>query len=82
MLYVALTRTSKHEYVNFCDLNEKVKPYKGYMYRYSYNNVSYIGSTTDIKNRQEEHKTNNNNKFGRAIQKMVIIILSLKYHRQ
>ena len=28
---------------------------------------SYIGSTDDIKKRQEEHKTNSTNKFGRAI---------------
>ena len=39
----------------------------GYIYRYSYNGKSYIGSTTDIKKRQEEHKQNNTNKFGRAI---------------
>ena len=68
MLYVALTRTSKHEYVNFCDI-ELLKPYVGYIYRYSYNGKSYIGSTTDIKRRKEDHKTNTTNKFGRAIQR-------------
>ena len=54
MLYVSLTRTSKQEFVNFCDF-ECVKPYIGYVYRYSYNNISYIGSTTNIKERKEEH---------------------------
>ena len=44
-----------------------MKPYTGYIYRYSYNNISYIGCTTDVKKRQEEHKSNSTNKFGRAI---------------
>ena len=37
------------------------------MYRYSYNNVSYIGCTTDINKRQEDHKENKTNKVGRAV---------------
>eukprot|EP00971_Amphidinium_carterae_P038987 766372-Amphidinium_carterae.1 len=41
MLYVALTRTSKKEYVNVCK-KEIYKPYVGYIYRYSYNDMSYI----------------------------------------
>lgn len=68
MLYVALTRTSKKEYVNFCEIS-LLKPYVGYIYRYSYNGKSYIGSTTDVKRRKEDHKTNTTNKFGRAIQR-------------
>ena len=36
MLYVALTRTSKKEYVNFCGI-DLLKPYTGYVYRYSIN---------------------------------------------
>ena len=67
MLYVALTRTSKKEFVNFCDI-EVLKPYVGFVYRYTHNGRSYIGSTTDVKKRREEHKTNRTNKFGRAIQ--------------
>ena len=55
MFYVCLTRTSKQEYVSFCDI-QCLKPYTGYIYRYSYNNVSYIGCTTDIEKRKEEHK--------------------------
>ena len=47
MLYVALTRTSKEEYVNFCDIKIN-RPRTGYIYRYSYNNKSYIGCTTNI----------------------------------
>ena len=35
MLYVCLTRTSKQEYVNFCDI-ECHKPYTGNIYKYSY----------------------------------------------
>ena len=45
-----------------------MKPYTGYIYRCSYNNVSYIGCTTDIENRKEEHKENKTNKFGRALE--------------
>ena len=66
MLYVCLTRTSKQEYVNFCDI-ECLKPYTGYIYRYSFNGISYIGCTTDINKRKEEHNNNKTNKFGRAI---------------
>jgi len=32
MMYVALTRTSKKEYVKFCEIN-LLKPYVGYIYR-------------------------------------------------
>jgi hypothetical protein len=67
MLYVCLTRARKKEYVNFCDIN-LLKPYTGYIYRYTYNGKCYIGSTNNIKDRKEEHKQNNTNKFGRAIQ--------------
>ena len=69
MLYVSLTRTSKQEFVNFCDFNG-VKPYTGYIYRYSYSGKSYVGSTTNIKERKEEHKHNKTNKFGRAIERI------------
>ena len=69
MLYVALTRTSKEEYVNFCDIKIN-RPRTGYIYRYSYNNKSYIGCTTDIEKRKEDHKTNATYKFGRAIQEI------------
>ena len=68
MLYVALTRTSKEEYVNFCEI-DLLKPYVGYIYRYSHNGKSYTGSTVNIKRRKEDHKTNTTNKFGRAIQR-------------
>ena len=54
MLYVALTRTQKKEYVNFCNIG-LYRPYVGYIYRYSYNGKSYIGSTTNIK--QQERRT-------------------------
>ena len=66
MLYVSLTRTKQKEFVNFCDIS-LYKPYIGYIYKYSFMGKSYIGSTDDIKKRQEEHKTNSTNKFGRAI---------------
>ena len=36
---------------------------------YSYNGKAYIGSTSDIKKRKEDHKTNTTNKFGSAILK-------------
>ena len=66
MLYVALTRTSKKEYVNFSEIN-LLKPYVGHICRYSCNGKSHIGSTVDIKKREENHKTNTTNKFGRAL---------------
>ena len=67
MLYVCLTRTSKQEYIIFCDI-ECHKPYTGYIYKYSHNNVPYIGCTIDIGKRKEEHKNNNNtNTVGRAL---------------
>ena len=78
MLYVCLTRTRQRELVNFCDI-EILKPYTGYIYGYSHDGKSYIGSTNNIKNRKEEHKANgatkgeSTNKFGRAIQ-------SIGYH--
>ena len=67
MLYVALTRTSKEEYVNFCDIKVN-RPRTGYIYRCSYNNKSYIGCTTDVEKRKEDHQTNGTYKFGRAVQ--------------
>ena len=67
-LYVALTRPSKNEYVNVCEI-DWLKPYVGYIYRYSLNGKSYIGSTVDIKRQKEDHKTHATNKFGRAIRR-------------
>ena len=69
MLYVALTRTSKEEYVNFCDIKIN-RQRTGYIYRYSYNNKSHIGCTTNIEKRKEDHKTNATYKCGRAIQEI------------
>ena len=66
MLYVCLTRTSKQDYVNFCD-NEYHKLYTGYICRYSYNDVYFIGCTTDIKKRQQKHRDNKIYKLGRAL---------------
>ena len=67
MLYVALARATKKEYVNFCDI-EILKPYTGHIYKYTYNNKHYIGSTTNLDKRKEEHKLNKTGKFGTAIQ--------------
>ena len=69
MYYVALTRTSKEEYVNFCDIRIN-RPRTGYIYRYSYNNNSYIGCTTNIEKRKEGHKNNVTYKAGGAIQEI------------
>ena len=69
MLYVALTRTSKEEYVNLCDT--KVNRQRTcYIYRYYYNDKPYIGCTTNIEKRKEDHKTNATYKCGRAIQEI------------
>ena len=54
MLCACLTITSIQQYVNFCD-TERHKPYTGYIYIYSYNDIYiyYIGCTTDI---NKKHK--------------------------
>jgi group I intron endonuclease len=69
MLYVSLTRTSKKEYVNFCNISIN-RPRNGYIYRYSHNNISYIGCTVNVNRRKEDHKTNPTLKFGDAIKKI------------
>ena len=69
MLYVALTRTSKKECINFCDIMID-RPRTDYIYRYSYNNTSYMGCTTNIEKVKEDHNTNATYKFGRAIQEI------------
>ena len=66
MLYVCLIRTSKQEYVDFCDI-QCLKPYTWHIYRYGYNNVPCIGCITGINKRKEEHKENNTNNYGRAL---------------
>ena len=68
MLYVALTRTREKQFVNFGDI-ETYKAYTGYIYKYTYNNKSYIGSTNDLQKRKEQHRLNETCKFGRAIEK-------------
>ena len=66
MLYVCLARASKQDYANFCDI-ECHKPYTGYIYTYSYNDICYIGCTTDIKQRLQKHRDNTTNTRGRAL---------------
>ena len=66
MPYVALTRTPKEKYVNFCDIKIN-RPRTCYIFMYSYINKSYIGCITDIEKRKEAHKTNATYEFGRAI---------------
>ena len=46
MLYVALTRTTNKDFVNFCDI-EVMSPYIAFIFRYTHNGRSYIGSTTN-----------------------------------
>jgi hypothetical protein len=55
MLYVALTRTRKLEYINFGNIN-LLKPYAGSIYRISIYDKSYIGSAKCVKERWAEHK--------------------------
>ena len=54
--------------MNFCDI-QCLKPYTGYIYKYSHNNVSYIGRSVDIEKRKQEHKDNKTNRLGRAFKK-------------
>eukprot|EP00971_Amphidinium_carterae_P164092 3253063-Amphidinium_carterae.1 len=69
MLYVALTRANKKNYVNFCDISVH-KPKIGHIYKYSYGDKCYIGSTIDLAKRKQEHKTNPSKRFGMAIKKI------------
>ena len=69
MLYVCLTRTKEKQYVNFCEMSI-YKPFKAYIYRYSHNNKSYIGSTKNTKKRHEKHEFNDTFKFGSAIKRI------------
>ena len=66
MLHVCLTWTSKQYYVNSCDIDCH-KTYTGYIYKYSYNDISYIGATNDIDKRKQKHKEHNTFKYGRAL---------------
>ena len=54
MLYVALTRARDKGQINFCDISNHT-PYKGYIYSYVYKGQRYVGSTTILSNRKEEH---------------------------
>jgi predicted GIY-YIG superfamily endonuclease len=71
MLYVALTRTSNKEHVNFCEIDD-YRPYIGYIYSYEYNGKHYIGSTKDLTKRKQEHKMcekAGDTKFNKTIKK-------------
>ena len=50
-------------------MSNLLKPYVGYIYRYSLNGKSHIGSIVNINRRKEYHETNTTNKLGRAIQR-------------
>ena len=64
-----LNQHFKRIITNFCDIKIN-RQRTGYIYRYSYNNKSYIGCTTNTEKRKEDHKTNATYKFGRAIQEI------------
>ena len=68
MLYVALTRARDKQQINFCKIDD-YKPHTGYIYSYEYNGMYYVGSTNNLK-RKEEHKEGlkaGNTKFQKAI---------------
>jgi predicted GIY-YIG superfamily endonuclease len=54
MLYVALTRARDRGQINFCEISNHT-PYKGYLYSYERKGIYYVGSTRDLKKRQQEH---------------------------
>jgi len=69
MLYVALTRARNKEQVNFCKI-EHYQPYTGYIYTYEYQGRYYVGSTTNLTKRKQEHKNGTKageTKFKKAI---------------
>ena len=57
MLYVALTRATDFNNVNFCEI-EQYNPYSGCVYSYDYGGRFYIGSTTNLEKRRREHAQN------------------------
>ncbi len=54
MLYVALTRARDKGQIKICDISNHT-PYKGYIYSYERKGIYYIGSTTNLNKRKEEH---------------------------
>jgi group I intron endonuclease len=54
MLYVALTRARDKGQIHFCDISNQT-PHKGYIYCYAREGICYVGSTTNLKKRKEEH---------------------------
>ncbi len=68
MLYVSLTRTTQMSLVNFADYDGKPQ-YEGVLYKYTLIGTErhYIGSTTNIKKRDEEHRQRKKTEFDRAL---------------
>ena len=69
MLYVAMTRATKKAHINFCKI-ENYKPHTGHVYSYEHHGQYYIGSTTDLNKRKQEHRTGTkagNTKFKKAV---------------
>ncbi len=56
MLYVAMTRATNKAHINFCNI-ENYKHHTGHIYSYEHKGKYYIGSTTDLNKRQQEHRT-------------------------
>ena len=52
MLYVALTRATNFDNVNFCDI-EQYTPYTGCVYLYESGGLFYIGSALDLETRRQ-----------------------------
>jgi len=69
MLYVALTRARNKQQVNFCDI-ENYQAYTGHIYSYEYQGRYYVGSTTNLAKRKQEHRNGTkagDTKFKKAI---------------
>ena len=69
MLYVAMTRTTKNAHINFCNI-KNYKHHTGHICSYEHHGQNYIGSTTDVNKRKQEHRTSTkagNTKFKRAV---------------
>ena len=64
-----MTRATKKAHINFCKI-ENYKPHTGHVYSYEHHGQYYIGSTTDLNKRKQEHRTGTkagNTKFKKAV---------------
>ena len=79
-----MARATKKAHINFCKI-ENYKPHTGHVYSYEHHGQYYIGSTTDLNKRKQEHRTGvkaGNTKFlKKQLIDMDLIISITKYYK-